>query len=223
MTLPRTRGRPTAKKEMQAPLNNNRANPDIAGSFFLEKHMDVITAVRAKLDEAASVYKIQPKKTRCLTLTIHKKVACAARALADDLGIKYGELAPGQPRLQTLVVYCTGAVVKHGGAEFLFDHCWLTQFDNENETNGYLFKCNLAMEVEMAHDFEEVHYDFQKLIIAKADVKVMVCKSKTCVDAEKLIAQLNLQIRLADSSVRASYLLSCYCCEDGVFHHDPPQ
>jgi hypothetical protein len=185
--------------------------------------MDVIATVRAKLDEAASVYKIQPKKTRPLTQTIHKKVADAARALADYLKIKYGKLAPGQPGDRTLVVYCTGAVVKPGGAEFLFDHCWLTQYDNKKKTNGYLIKCNLAMEIEKNRDFQKVHDDFQKLIIAKADVKVMVCEAANCANAEKLIYELNRQIELADASAKASYLLSCYCRHDKAFHHDPPQ
>jgi len=65
-------------------------------------------------------------------------------------------------------------------SEFLFDHCFLETALPFDQTKGYfpaesrLRRMILALESEWAHDRGEVLYDFTKLLVARASLKVMV-------------------------------------------------
>ena len=64
------------------------------------------------------------------------------------------------------------ARAKNNGSEWLYDACW-QQFDD----------CNRLISVPMVAESEwnplkEVEYDFQKLLLAKSAVRVIVCHTK---------------------------------------------
>ena len=64
------------------------------------------------------------------------------------------------------------ARAKNNGSEWLYDACW-QQFDD----------CNRLISVPMVAESEwnplqEVKYDFQKLLLARSAVRVMVCHTK---------------------------------------------
>lgn len=99
---------------------------------------------------------------------------------------------------------CTSSVADiECECEWLFDQTW---FRNEN---GMLREVGLVLESEWG-DFPEVRYDFEKLLVARAPLKVMIyCDEK--LECEESFVQLALGIRHykhRDASDR--FLLACW-------------
>lgn len=105
--------------------------------------------------------------------------------------------------------------------QFLFDQCWITCYDNKDPRNGYTSRLNLAMETEWLRDSENINYDFVKLVVSKADFKVMVCVASDNSRCDVVVDELNTQANLFDRSGESdeTYIFSIYCFDDGKFHH----
>jgi hypothetical protein len=156
------------------------------------------------------------------TRRTHEIFGRLAQSFASAQNLKYGPITVEKLPGRRLAVYHTGGWLDYSGCEFLFDHCWLTEYSNTVEAeNGYVIKCNLAMECEWHLSGEAIHNDFQKLVIAKADAKVMIFNSRTKEEGEKSITELKTQIWICEQCEegRNSYLLSYFSWGDNRFHH----
>lgn len=66
-----------------------------------------------------------------------------------------------------------------GGGEWLFDLCWSKEKKGNNkEWNRNYEGLKLICECEWSMDEDEIIYDFQKLAIGKADIKLMIIQYK---------------------------------------------
>ena len=105
--------------------------------------------------------------------------------------------------------------------QFLFDQYWVTCYDNRDPTDGYSSRLNLVMETEWLPDSENINYDFVKLVIAKADTKVMVCAAADISKCNTVVDELRKQVDLFERSGEGeeAYIFSIYCFDDHKFHH----
>lgn len=119
-------------------------------------------------------------------------------------------------------MYHTGGWLDYSGCEFIFDHCWLTEYSNTNDAeNGYTIKCNLAMECEWSLSGEKIYNGFLKLVIGRANINVMIFNQETLEKGKKIARELQTQIRMYEQpeDIRNTYLLSCFSWEDEKFYH----
>ncbi len=64
---------------------------------------------------------------------------------------------------------CCCAKFTHGEREWLYDMLWYEYDDNEN-----LKRIPFVLECEWAYSEVGVNYDFEKLLVTKADFKVII-------------------------------------------------
>jgi len=108
-------------------------------------------------------------------------------------------------------VYCSGCSPSDGG-EWLFDLCWL-EYDGD-----ILLSVPLIMECEWTPS--EADDDFQKLIVAKADHRVMVFAVPTGKNRDEKFSSLLLHVNANKHSLGTDrYLLSCWDNENRGFDH----
>ncbi len=89
--------------------------------------------------------------------------------------------------------------------EWLYDLVWF-----RNDSNRFLREVALVLESEWARDADEIHYDFEKLLLAKAPIKVMVFQN--CRDnLPELWRQLKDGIRIFEQkSNDETYILAAF-------------
>lgn len=61
-----------------------------------------------------------------------------------------------------------------GGGEWLFDLCWSIEDDGDDGWKKNYKGLKLICESEWRLEIDEILYDFQKLAVAKADIKIMI-------------------------------------------------
>jgi hypothetical protein len=90
-------------------------------------------------------------------------------------------------------------------AGWLFDLVWY-----QNDENGRLFSVPLVLESEWHRNYERIKYDFEKLLIAKAQYKVMIFQAKGEKKAE-YFNRLEAGIGAFHIACKSeSYLLVCF-------------
>lgn len=67
---------------------------------------------------------------------------------------------------------CTSGFQEQADAEWLYDLVWFN-----NTQDPFLKEVGLVLESEWAASLDEIRYDFEKLHLANAPLKVMVCQS----------------------------------------------
>lgn len=103
--------------------------------------------------------------------------ACCKRCAAlNGMGFSYG--TGNALAGKSLCVFEQGNRIPGMDRGWLFDHCWVLYIDNEShKEHGYATRCVLAMESEWSEDDEEIYKDFFKLVVAKADIKLLVIQA----------------------------------------------
>ena len=118
---------------------------------------------------------------------------------------------------QKLKLKCYASGVKGEGVssgEWLYDLCWIRFEDNQ------IASIELIMESEWIRSFKEVRDDFQKLVQARATLRLMIWQAKSSNDMEKHRDVLVRQIQAFRASQQDdSYLFSCWVADDQKFAH----
>lgn len=100
---------------------------------------------------------------------------------------------------------CTSGFRGCFDGEWLFDLCWYI-----NSSEGRLLRLLLAAESEWSRDLKAVRYDFEKLLVAKAQLKLMVFQA-TGAAIEQTFRMLSVGIETYEGgSTGEIYLLACY-------------
>jgi hypothetical protein len=175
------------------------------------------------------------------TLSVHDEIELLASRYAGTMDLGFldedAEIPVGNPNRYLCV--CREArgssrMFPSTQGLLLYDHCWLT-FYNDDVTEqlartgeplgGYLLRCELVMEVEF--DFAEnvaqhlqdlFHRDFQKIVIAKAPLKIFIFRSRSPAECKLTMSALETQIHCFEyTGLAEEYLLSCWC--NGEFTH----
>lgn len=95
----------------------------------------------------------------------------------------------------------TGGFPKYFEKEWLFDMTWY----KENE-KGQLIELVMVLESEWDTSFVGIKYDFEKLLICKCPLKVMVCQWPKA-DIQNLFDKIESSINAFGSSTDETYLL----------------
>ena len=101
-----------------------------------------------------------------------------------------------------------------GCSEWLFDVTWIK---NEGE---FIKDTVMLCESEWDLGKYSIDYDFTKLLLPKAELKVMIFNQRTMSAGDGLIQSFKKQIKLYRKSTNGEkYLFSCWVWEDKKFHH----
>jgi hypothetical protein len=95
----------------------------------------------------------------------------------------------------------TGGFLKYFEAEWLFDMTWY----KENE-KGQLSELVMVLESEWTKSYAAIKYDFEKLLISKCPLKVMICQWPKA-DIQNLFDKIESSINAFGSSTDETYLL----------------
>jgi hypothetical protein len=104
--------------------------------------------------------------------------------------------------------------------ECLYDMVWYTpmplDYLPENRRNIIFREIHLVLECEWKMGLDEIMYDFQKLVQARADLRVMIFQSR---DTNATMDTLTRYLEAAPSSVRGDqYLFAGFDPRDGEFN-----
>jgi len=95
--------------------------------------------------------------------------------------------------------------------EFVFDMTWLVLRD------GYIESVPLVMESEWRRG-QEIHNDFQKLMIARAGLRIMIFGGKDCDSVSDQIWELKQEVaRCGASRTEDRYLLAGFSVKEAKF------
>jgi len=86
--------------------------------------------------------------------------------------------------------------------EWLFDLAWY-------KGDGQMISLPLVMESELARDDDSLRVDFEKLVVAKAQLKLFVFQAKDELRRDKIIARCIDGIRKFGSDEAETYIFSC--------------
>jgi hypothetical protein len=183
--------------------------------------MDLVQAIRRELDQAAGYYQQDPYNGTGWTSVTHEKIGNLAQQFAAANGIGCG--TPSGPsiggrRIEVSIVGGRSPAIRGG---FLFDQSWLTWCDDPNsKDHGYCVGCDLAVETEFSKIGDDEFYrDFLKLVLTKANVKVMVFWTRNICNGEEIVAELERQLMFfRDGERRERYLISLFCWDDTSVH-----
>jgi hypothetical protein len=105
-----------------------------------------------------------------------------------------------------------------GGFKGRFEGGWLYDLVWYNEANGHLSEVYLVLESEWGEYRTDIKYDFEKLLVAKATLKVMVFQTKNG-EIEDLFGFLEEGIRAFPllQSANETYLLIAFNNDTGKF------
>jgi hypothetical protein len=105
---------------------------------------------------------------------------------------------------------CASGCMTANWPEWLYDVTWLRQGDGEN--NGFLTHSPFVAEIEWSNK-GAVMDDFQKLLLARADTKLMIFAKYSTDRGEPLMERLIKQIQVyARTDVGDRYFLVCMDC-----------
>lgn len=96
--------------------------------------------------------------------------------------------------------------------EYLYDMIWYTSEDESSRVHD-LREINMALESEWKMSFDEIKYDFYKLVQSRAELRVMIFQSK---DVTTIMNQLKSIINESMISLKGDfYLLAGWDDNDG--------
>lgn len=99
---------------------------------------------------------------------------------------------------------------KTNAGEWLYDFVW-REFDEQNN----LKKVVLTMEIEVSDKYFK--YDFNKLLQADSEYKIMVFQVKSTQELEDVFSSLHSAIQAYESRVKSYYLLVGWCTSENNF------
>jgi len=109
-------------------------------------------------------------------------------------------------------VYASGTDGSADEGEWLYDVTWL------NYSGSRLLDTELVLESEW--NMNGIDSDFQKLLVAKADRKVMIFQQRNTQQAKEKFIDLIEQIsRYSKTTIGESYLFSCWLMDKNEFLH----
>ena len=118
-------------------------------------------------------------------------------------------------------VYASSCPEANGG-EWLFDLCWLQMLNNKHLGRGsrkHVRSAPLILECEW--DMNGLMDDFPKLVMGRAEHRVMIYQAKKEEDKDCCMKEFLLQIRNSQSTVRGDrYLFACWDIGKKKFHYD---
>ncbi|TDM51399.1 hypothetical protein [Aliivibrio fischeri] len=98
------------------------------------------------------------------------------------------------------------------GGEWLYDVTWLTY------SNNRLLNTELILESEW--DMNGIDFDFQKLLLAKSELKSLIFQQKSGLAAQHKIEDLISQInKYSKTTSDEEYLFSCWLQDERQFFH----
>ncbi|MGA2525640.1 MAG: hypothetical protein ABSF79_03365 [Smithellaceae bacterium] len=106
---------------------------------------------------------------------------------------------------------CAGADT----GEWLFDLVWATVQDDQ------FLQMPLVMECEWNPNFDEIDWDFEKLLIAKADHKLMIFQQAIESDVRDVMKKLKAMVSSFKTSFQGErYLLAGYAFDEHKFFYE---
>ena len=100
-------------------------------------------------------------------------------------------------------------------SEWMFDLMWSRQTEDD-----YFERVALAVEIEWKMDEENIFRDFEKLLVAKAPLKLMVFQQASKGGVAARVKNLTRAIRKFKGKFASErYLIAGYSCETSTFHY----
>ena len=120
---------------------------------------------------------------------------------------------------QALKYYvCTSGVAQANRGEWLFDQVWMNWTHN---TPRQLERISLAVECEWDRKWDEIFYDFEKLLVARADVRLMIFQATDAQSVHVLFDLLRHKTHgLTQHQSDDYYMLAGYDMAEGRFLRD---
>ena len=105
------------------------------------------------------------------------------------------------------------------GSEWLFDACWLRYGKDKDQTTRNLV---LAAECEWwARTPFQHRNDFDKLVVAKADLRLLICEVWAEKDVKPLVDAFKRYASDFNGSKGDKYMISCWVHNTKEFSHNP--
>ena len=109
---------------------------------------------------------------------------------------------------------CTSGVTQANSGEWLFDQVWLDWIPDPRQ----LKRIGLVVECEWELTCEAIFYDFEKLLVARADVRLMIFQAKNAERVEQLFNCMEEEARdFFQSQSGDYYMLVGYDNAESVF------
>lgn len=113
---------------------------------------------------------------------------------------------------------CTSGVTQANRREWLFDQVWMNWTPN---TPRQLQHVGLAVECEWDTNEDEIFYDFEKLLVARAYVRLMIFQAPTAQDVHRLFGLLRHKTQgFTQHQSGDYYMLAGYDMAEGRFLRD---
>ena len=111
---------------------------------------------------------------------------------------------------------CCSTISTANFGEWLFDLCWL-KYDPED----FLIDSKLILECEWNVGERHIYGDFQKILVGKADLKVMIFQAASETRRQELITIMQTFIQKYGRVEKdEKYLFSCWVFETKLFQHE---
>ena len=119
---------------------------------------------------------------------------------------------------------CTSKADQADRSEWLFDLTWIKYDETQPIKLGLVLECEWGVGREEADKkFDKIEYDFQKLILARADLRCMIFWADDEAQARKDILRLLNQVQRFQMSEPGDNYLFCVVLGEerhfGFFHH----
>ena len=112
---------------------------------------------------------------------------------------------------------CTSGVTGANHGEWLFDQVWMNWIPDP----GRLIRIGLAVECEWSLRRNDILDDFEKLLVARAEVRLMIFQARTAQDVNALFDLLRAETQeFTQHQCGDYYMLAGYDIEDGEFLRD---
>ncbi len=110
---------------------------------------------------------------------------------------------------------CTKSVTGANHGEWLFDQVWMAK------TPGQLKRIGLVVECEWSLKQDDILYDFRKLLVARADVRLMIFQARTPQRVKALFDLLRAETQgFTQQQSGDHYMLAGYDMQNGEFLRD---
>ena len=100
------------------------------------------------------------------------------------------------------------------GSEWLFDACWLKYVGDSFRKVALVAECEWWAAKPVEHE-----NDFAKLVVAKADLRLLVCEVKDEAKHKELIAWLKDYASDFNAANGDKYMVSCWITDEEKFRH----
>ena len=128
------------------------------------------------------------------TYTVKSELCSAGKALGYDV--------------------CTSSVTRADSGEWLFDQVWLDWIPDPRQ----LKRIGLVVECEWSMTCEAIFYDFEKLLVARADVRLMIFQARNAERVKQIFSRMKEEARdFFQSQSGDCYMLVGYDNAESVF------